>query len=145
MKAYLDTNVLIAASVREHPHHAPALDLVRAVIAGAIDGCISTHGMAEYYSVATRTPFIPRVHPAEAERFLTQSILPYFELLALSADDYKEVIRACAGSGRVGALVFDALHLQCARKAGCDRIYTFNVRDFRVLASPDWIGKIAAP
>ena len=44
----------------------------------------------------------------------------------------------------IGARVYDALHLQCAKKAGCDRIYTFNVRHFRQLA-PDWAEQIAAP
>lgn len=54
---------------------------------GALQGCISTHGLAEYYSVITRAPFTPRVHPAEAGRFLDENVLPYFELLAISADD----------------------------------------------------------
>lgn len=52
-----------------------------------MQGCISTHGLAEYYSVITRAPFTPRVHPAEAGRFLDENVLPYFELLAISADD----------------------------------------------------------
>ena len=37
-------------------------------------------------------------------------------------------------SSRVGGVVFEALHLHCAQKAACDRIYTFNVKDFRALA-----------
>ncbi len=32
--------------------------------------CISTHGLAEFYSVLTRAPFTPRIHPTEAGRFL---------------------------------------------------------------------------
>jgi predicted nucleic acid-binding protein len=53
VKAYLDTNVLIAASVREHKHHVQAFDLVKAVKDGGVKGCISTHGLAEFYSVIT--------------------------------------------------------------------------------------------
>ena len=83
MKAYLDTNVLIAASVREHEHHVQAFDLVKAVKDGGVKGCISTHGLAEFYLVITRTPFTPRVRPVEASRFLDDNILPYFELIAL--------------------------------------------------------------
>jgi predicted nucleic acid-binding protein len=145
MKAYLDTNILVAASVRAHPHHGPALDLVEAVIDRALAGCISTHGLAEYYSVVTRTPFVPRVHPAEADQFMGESILPYFELVALSADDYKEVLRSCIRAGLIGGVIFDALHVRSAKKAECDRLYTFNVKDFRAVASPDMAGKITAP
>lgn len=145
MKAYLDTNVLVAASVQDHQHHLQSFDLVKAVKAGTFEGCISTHGLAEFYSVLTRAPFVPRIHPAEAGRFLNDNILPYFELIALSANDYKAVLRSCASSGLIGGVVFDALHLHSAQKAGCDRIYTFNVKDFRSLAPADLADKIVAP
>lgn len=42
-------------------------------------------------------------------------------------------------------MVFDALHLHSALKAGCDRVYTFNLKDFRSLAPKELEGKIAAP
>jgi len=145
VKAYLDTNVLVAASVQEHQHHVPAFDLVKAVKEGALQGCISTHGLAEFYSVLTRAPFTPRVHPAEAGRFLDDNVLPYFELAALSADDYKAVLRYCTNAGLIGGVVFDALHLHSAQKAGCDRVYTFNVKDFRDLAPAGLADKISAP
>jgi predicted nucleic acid-binding protein len=145
VKVYLDTNVLVAASVQEHSHHVPAFDLVKAVKEGALEGAISTHGLAEFYSVLTRAPFTPRVHPAEAGRFLDDNILPYFELIALSASDYKAVLRACAKAGLIGGIVFDALHIHSARKAGCDRVYTFNAKDFRALAPSELTGRIATP
>jgi predicted nucleic acid-binding protein len=145
VKVYLDTNVLVAASVQEHQHHVQSFDLVKAVKEGALQGFIGTHGLAEFYSGLTRAPFIPRVHPAEAGRLLDDNILPYFELIALTADDYKAILRSCANAGLIGGVVFDVLHLHSARKAECDRIYTFNVKDFRVLAPVDLAGKIAAP
>jgi predicted nucleic acid-binding protein len=134
VKVYLDTNVLVAASVQEHPHHLQSFDLVKAVKEGTFEGCISTHGLAEFYSVLTRAPLTPRVHPAEAGRFLDDNIVPHFELIALAAEDYKDVLRSCAKAGLIGGVVFDALHVHGARKAACDRIYTFNVKDFRSLA-----------
>ena len=145
MRVYLDTNVLVAASVQEHQHHLQSFDLVKAVKEGTFEGCISTHGLAEFYSVLTRAPFTPRVHPAEAGRFLNDNILPYFELIALSAEDYKAVLRSCASAGLIGGVVFDALHVHSAQKSGCDRIYTFNVKDFRFLAPADLVDKITAP
>ena len=145
MKIYLDTNVLVAASIQEHQHHLQSFDLVKAVKEGAYEGCISTHGLAEFYSVLTRAPFTPRVHPAEVGRILDDNILPYFELISLSAGDYKAVLRSSTNAGLIGGVVFDALHLHSAQKAGCDRIYTFNVKDFRSLATADLADKVAAP
>ena len=66
--------------------------LVRKIKEGALQGYIITHGLAEFYSVLTRAPFSPRVHPAEAGRFLEDNILPHFELVALSPHDYKAVL-----------------------------------------------------
>ena len=145
MKVYLDTNVLIAASVQQHQHHVQCFDLVKAVTVGSLRGCISTHGLAEFYSVLTRAPFTPRVHPAEADQLLGDNILPYFELIALSAGDYKAVLRSAANAGWVGGVIFDALHIHSAQRADCDRIYTLNVKDFRYLAPPDLIDRIVAP
>lgn len=145
MKYYLDTNVLVAASVEDHPRHVPAFDLVKAVKKGTVQACISTHGLAEFYSVITRAPFTPRVHPSEAGRFLDENVLPYFELIPLSVNDYKTVLRSCTAAGLIGGIVYDRLHLHAAEKANCDRIYTFNIKDFRALASPELAGKITAP
>ena len=101
--------------------------------------------MAEFYSVLTRAPFTPRVHLAEAGRFLDHNILPYFEIVTLSADDYTALLRSCTNAGLIGGVVFDALHLRSALKAGCDRVYTFNLKDFRGLAPKELEGRIAAP
>jgi predicted nucleic acid-binding protein len=53
-------------------------------------------------------------------------------------------MRTCAEEGWTGGVVYDALHLQCARKTACGRIYTFNLPDFQLLA-PDLKDKICAP
>ena len=71
MKAYLDTNVLVAAFIQEHEHHLQSFDLVKAVNDGTIVGCISTHGLAELYSVLTRAPFSPRFHAVTGRDPLT--------------------------------------------------------------------------
>jgi predicted nucleic acid-binding protein len=94
VKAYVDTNVLVTASIQEHHHHVQAFDLLKKAKEGVLQGRIGAHGLAEFYSVLTRAPFTPRVHPAEAGRFLDDNILPYFELAPLSAEDYKVVLRS---------------------------------------------------
>jgi predicted nucleic acid-binding protein len=142
---YLDTSVLVAASVQTHPHYVPAFDLLKAVKDGAVKGCIGAHGLAEFYSVLTRTPFNPRIQPADAGRFLEDNILSCFEVIPLTASDYKNILLSCTHSGLIGGVVYDMLHLYAAEKSSCDRLYTFNAKDFRVLASPAMTGKIAAP
>lgn len=104
---------------------------------------MSAHGLAEVYSVLTRTPFTPPVYPGEAWQ-IQQSFLRHLEVVALSAKEYQDVIRHCASNGISGGLVYDALHLRCAEKVRSDRVYTFNVKDFRLLA-PNLESRICAP
>ena len=145
MKVYVDTNVLVAASVEQHAQHVPAFELLSAIERNAMQGCISTHGLAEFYSVVTRTPFSPRVQPLVANLFLQDNVYPYFEIVALSEADYRTVLGNCANAGMTSGIIFDALHLCAAGKANCDRIYTFNVKHFRALASKELEDKITAP
>ena len=145
MKVYVDTNVLVAASVEQHAQHVPAFELLSAIERNAMQGCISTHGLAEFYSVVTRTPFSPRVQPLVANLFLQDNVYPYFEIVALSEADYRTVLGNCANAGMTSGMIFDALHLCAAGKANCDRIYTFNVKHFRALASKELEDKITAP
>lgn len=145
MIVYFDTNVLVAASVRAHPHHGPASHLLHAARSGQVKGCVSTHGLAEFYSVLTRTLFKPRIQPSDAGRFVDDNILPWCELIPLGADDYKEVLRSSVSRGLVGGAIFDMLHLRAAGKANCDRIYTFNIREFQSLAPPELASKIVVP
>ena len=77
--------VLVAGSVEAHAHHLPAFELLNAIQRKTMQGCISTHGLAEFYSVITRTPFSPRIPPFEAQRILDENIFPCFEIIALSA------------------------------------------------------------
>jgi predicted nucleic acid-binding protein len=142
---YFDTSVLVSAAVRRHPHNAPALAVLEELVSRKHRGCISAHSLTEVYSVLTRTPFKPPLYPSEAWQIIEEMILPYMELLTLTSKEYREVVRHCAASGWAGGRIHDAVHLRCAQKAGCDRIYTFNVKDFRALAPPDLADRISAP
>jgi len=134
MKVYCDTSVLVAASVSAHPHHAPSVALLTQASTGKLEGVISAHGAAEFYAVLTRAPLIPPIYPSEAWRLLTENILPHFHMAALSAAQYKSVLRQAAEKGWTGGLVYDALHLAAATSNDCQRIYTFNLRHFLQLA-----------
>ena len=142
---YFDTSVLVAAAVTKHPHNALALAVLEKLLVQKHRGVISAHSLTEVYSVLTRTPFNPPLHPSEAWQIIEDMILPRMEMVALTAKEYREVVLRCAGSGWAGGRVHDAVHLRCAQKADCARMYTFNVRDFRALAPAGFVDRIAAP
>ena len=62
----------------------------------------------------------------------------------MTAADYTAVIQHVAMLNLTGGVIYDALILRAAERAGVDRVLTFNVDDFRRL-SPDGAAKIAAP
>jgi predicted nucleic acid-binding protein len=103
------------------------------------------HSIAELFAALTRLPVQPRIHPVEAARIVTENILPHFEFLSLGKEDYLEALDTMAAGGWIGAKIYDALLLRCAAKCAVERIYTFNLGDFRQLATIGLQGKICAP
>ena len=145
VKWYFDTSVLVAAAATQHPHNIRALAVLEELISRKHDGYLSAHSLTETYSVLTRIPFKPPLHPRDAWQILEAMIFPHMELLTLTPKEYRDVVHNCAVSGWTGGKVHDAVHLRCARKVGADRIYTFNVKDFKALAPPDLADKVSAP
>jgi predicted nucleic acid-binding protein len=142
---YFDTSVLVQAAVKGHPHNVPALAILEELLRRGHRGVIGAHSLTEVYSVLTRTPFKPPLYPSEVWQIIEQMILPHMELVTLNAEEYREVVQRCAAGGWAGGRVHDSVHLRCAQKAECDRVYTFNVKDFRRLAPAGFAEKIAAP
>jgi predicted nucleic acid-binding protein len=145
VKVYLDTSVLVAAVLEDHPHYAPAAALLQSVRGKEVQAVTSAHTLAEFYAVLTRAPFSPRVHPAEAWQILEENILAHVQVFALDADQYRQLIHECAQQGCIGGAVYDAIHLRTAQAASCERLYTFNVRDFRELAPEAFRARVCAP
>lgn len=134
MNVFFDTTVLIAASEQSHPHYTRARPALLRVAAGKDRGFIGVHSIAEVYAGLTRLPVQPRIHPTEATRIITENILPHFEVIPIGKKDYLDAVNAMGNGGWVGAKIYDALLLICAVKSGAERIYTFNLADFRQLA-----------
>lgn len=142
--AFFDTSVLVAASVRQHAHYAPAFAALAKVIRGQDKGVLSSHSLAEAYAVLTRLPLQPAIHPSEAHRIIEENFVPHFDIVSLGANECRQVLQYLARQGLGGGLVYDALLLKCAEKKSCDRIYTFNVAHFKRLA-PQLEDRISAP
>ena len=137
MKACFDTSTLVAALLQQHPHHALAFPRLQAVKAGTLQGHLTTHGLAELFATLTALPIKPRLHPADVQRIIEQSILAHFTLIPLSAARYREAIQLVATKNLASGAIYDALHLIGARSAGCVILFTLNLRHFRALAPGD--------
>lgn len=145
MKVFLDTNVLVAASVAGHPHHQQAFAVVDRVVAGRDKGFMSMHSIAEIYAALTRVPVVPRIHPTEASQILCDSVLPLFQCVPVGKRDYLKALETVRAGGWLGARIYDALLLGCAAKCSADRIYTFNLADFQSLSPPALRQRILTP
>tara|TARA_R110002049_G_scaffold114753_3_gene266107 strand:- start:969 stop:1400 length:432 start_codon:yes stop_codon:yes gene_type:complete len=143
VKACFDTSVLVAALVQQHPQHALAFPRLREVHHGTVQGCLTTHGLAELYSTLTSLPLKPRLSPAHVEQIIQSSVLGRFSLIALTAKDYQAALRLTVAQDLPSGAIYDALHLVGARRAGAGALFTFNLRHFNALAPGDPL--IASP
>ena len=134
MKAFLDTTVLVASVVQQHPHHARAMSVIRRLLQGKDEGHIAAHGLAESYAVLTTLPVTPRIGPETAQKLIEENFLTRFAVVALTAREYSRLVSELAERGILGGATYDAIQILCAKKAGAERVYTFNVEHFRRLA-----------
>jgi predicted nucleic acid-binding protein len=142
---FFDTTVLVAASEQSHPHYAQARRALLRVAAGQDKGFMGVHSIAEVFAALTRLPVQPRIHPAEAARIVTDNILGHFEVISVGKEGYLEALNTMASGGSMGAKIYDALLLSCAARCAVQRIYTFNLGDFKQLAPANLQEKICAP
>lgn len=144
MIVFCDTSVLVAACLRHHPHYERARPVLEAIAGGKDKGVMSAHSLAEAYSALTSVPLVPRILPSQARDLVSANIVPHFTSIAVTPEMYGRAIETCSARGLGGGKVYDALLLECARQSQAERIYTFNLKDFRKLA-PDLAALIAAP
>ena len=145
MRVFFDTSVIVAASVADHPHHSRAWPALQCVAMGKDQGFVGAHSIAETYAALTRVPVVPRIHPSEAARIVRDNVLRICSVVPADAAQYLEALATVQEKGLPGAKIYDALLLACAARSGAERVYTFNLSDFRELASVDMQARIAAP
>ena len=137
MKACFDTSTLVAALLQQHPHHAVAFPRLRAVKQGAVQGYLTTHGLAELFATLTALPLKPRLLPRDVQRLIQKSMLSHFTLIPLGPQEYLDAIALTVANNLSNAAIYDALHLIGAKSAGCNALYTLNLRHFQALAPGD--------
>lgn len=133
MKALFDTSVLVAAVVTELGQHEPSFACFQCYTTGRHEGHCSTHALAECYATLTALPLKRRIQPAEARRLIDETFRSRLIVLELPVRAYADSIHRASSLGLASGVIYDALHLFCAEKGGCKRLYTLNTGDFQRL------------
>ena len=79
MKIFFDTSVLVPALVDSHPNHEKAFPWLSKVIKADVIGVISTHNLAELYSILTTIPINRTVTTLEIYYLINETIVSNFE------------------------------------------------------------------
>jgi predicted nucleic acid-binding protein len=134
MRCFFDTSVLVAASVRQHPHFDRADGKLRRCIAGEDVGLVHAHSLLEFHSAMTQLPKGLAVPPSDVTTIVEEGILPHVECRALSRAKVAEAQRLAADGGLIGGVVYDLFHLVAAREMRAEVVWTFNLRHFEAIA-----------
>lgn len=143
MKVALDTSVLVAALVEDHPHHRRAVFWLQA--RRSLTRVASWHAYAETWSVLTALPIEPRV-TGEVATAVLERLRRSVVLVPPKPATYQAAAARCGARGARSGAIYDAIHLVTAEAEGADLLLTFNEPDFvrlsepggpRILAPPD--------
>jgi predicted nucleic acid-binding protein len=115
LKILFDTSVLVAAIVTSHSRHAQAFGWMKRAKSGEFEALVSSHSMAELYSVLTSLPFKPKISPIHGQRLIEESVQKIFSIVALTPSDYSRVLHSLAEMNLAGGIIYDALLAQTAR------------------------------
>lgn len=132
MKILYDTSVLIPALLTKHANHLIAFPQLQVAKQGEVQGYLSTHSLAELYSVTTRLPKPIGVSP-ESANAMVSDLLEYLVSVELSTEDYRRAIAQITSLGLAGGVMYDAVIAQAALKVNVDRLVTLNPKDFERL------------
>jgi len=145
MRVFLDTDVLVSASVRQHQHFAESAAVLNRCAAGEEVGIIHAHSLLEYHSAITQLPRGLAVPPAHVSTLLNDGILPFVRCVSLDVEEITRVQIRAGELGVVGGMIYDLFPLSVAMRENVDRLYTFNTGHFRALAEPGFRDRIVNP
>lgn len=132
---FFDTSALVPVVTEQLPNHAAAhARFVSERKRGEIL-CCGTHTLAECYATLTALPLPQRISGPEAARLIEVNFFEKLKVVDLTPGEYREAIQHCADRGRISGQVYDALHLIAALKAGCTKLFTYNLSHFQSLVT----------
>ncbi len=137
MKICFDTSTVVAALLQNHPHHAIAFPHLQAVQAGQIQGCLTTHALAELFATLSALPLRPKLLPGDVQRLIQASILPHFTIIPLGNRDYENAMSLTVRQNCSSGAIYDAIHLVGAKAVSCHKLLTLNLRHFMALSPND--------
>jgi predicted nucleic acid-binding protein len=144
VRILLDTSILVAAMVEAHPAHERGLAWLKRVTDGTDEGFVAAHSLAEVYAVLTTLPVHPPISPSDAKQLIQHNLTTKLEIVALSDQDYVQIIEHLAALSIIGGAIYDALILRAAATANVDLVVTLNEKDFQRVY-PNLADKIVAP
>lgn len=131
MKVLFDTSICIAAMIESHPKHQLALPWMQQGKRKEIELIVSAHTIAECYAVLTTLPVKPRIASGIARRLIHENIEQIAQVVSLTPNDYKVIIKQLSEKGMTGGIIYDALIARVAEKSKVDRLLTLNISHFR--------------
>lgn len=127
MRVFLDTSVMVATFLGDHPHHERSLSLFAGLNKKV--SFTAVHCVTEVYSTLTRHPGKQRAGADQALLFVAD-VRERLTLVSMEAEDQERMLETAARLGIVGGGIYDAAIGQCALKAKAQMLYTWNLKHF---------------
>lgn len=127
---FLDTNVLVAATVATHPSHPVAVALLDRLEAEGTPLCISPQVCREFLVVLTRQPVDGRAFTIEEAVAALDSWRSAYVVLDEDEDVLAELLELVRSRQVRGKQVHDANVIATMRAHGISRLATLNLSDF---------------
>jgi toxin-antitoxin system PIN domain toxin len=132
-RAFLDTNLLVYALYRDMPQYAAARSMLEQTQEESAGLCVSSQVLAEFYSIITNprrvtSPFTSAEALREIEKICSA---PGTTVVPLPVDVVERWVTLLRRHPVTRERIFDVQLVATMLANGIDRIYTFNVRDFR--------------
>jgi predicted nucleic acid-binding protein len=96
---------------------------------------VYAHAILETFSTLTGGRLGVRADADLAAQLLNETILPRVRVIELNTLELLAGLQQAKRRGVRGGAIYDFIHLVAARKAGVEKLYTVNIRDFQRLSS----------
>ena len=130
--AFLDTNVLVYASVEDSPYHAQAQSVIERINSREVDAFLSLQVLAEFYATITNPRKMVRpLSPEEATEAVRRYLQSGMVKLHIGESTFSLTMRLAAQYQLKGPNIFDAQIAATMLDNGINTIITADEADFR--------------